>query len=92
MQKTTRMASIFVHYWAGAKAAAGEATEHYEGATVAEALATARARHPSERFARVLRVSTVLVDGLAAHPGDLERPVTGEVRVEILPPFAGGAG
>jgi sulfur-carrier protein len=41
-------------------------------------------------FDKVIKASSVLIDGLTAHPADLERPLTAPVRVEILPPFAGG--
>ncbi len=85
------MVSVSLHYWAGAKAAAGMAEERVEAETVAEALQIARSRRADGRFDRVIRASTVLVDGATAHPADLERPLTGPTEVEILPPFAGGA-
>jgi sulfur-carrier protein len=41
-------------------------------------------------FDKIIQASSVLIDGLTAHAGDLERPLMAAVRVEILPPFAGG--
>lgn len=91
MAETTPMAGITVHYWAGAKAAAGVATERFEATSVASALQLARNRRSDPHFDRVLSMSSVLVDGLVTRPEELDRPVAAEVRVEILPPFAGGA-
>ena len=34
---------------------------------------------------------TVLLDGLAARDAELDAPLSGDVSVEVLPPFAGGA-
>jgi molybdopterin synthase sulfur carrier subunit len=84
------MATISLHYWAGARAAAGVASEEVVADSVAEALATARNRRADPHFERVLRASSVLIDGVAAHEDQLSQPVKGMVRVEILPPFAGG--
>ena len=86
------MATISVHYWAGAKAAAGVASEDIEARSIAEALAIACARRNDPRFDRILNVFSALVDGGAAHGPQLERPLDRPVAVEILPPFAGGAG
>ncbi len=90
MADTTAMPSVHLHYWAGARAAAGTAAAEVEAATVRQALERAAAgRDP--RFARVLAACSLLVDGTAAHADDLDTPLTGAVRVEVLPPFAGGA-
>lgn len=85
------MAQVSIHYWAGAKAAAGVAMETVEASTVAGALGEASRRRADPHYDRVVRASTVLIDEVAAHPADLIRPLDGPVRVEILPPFAGGA-
>jgi molybdopterin synthase sulfur carrier subunit len=90
MAETTAMSSVHFHYWAGARAAAGTATETVEAATVRAALAQAGAARDAH-FRRVAASCTLLVDGLAAHDADLDRPLDGSVRVEVLPPFAGGA-
>ena len=85
------MVTISLHYWAGAKAAAGTAEEAVEAESVAAALELARARRADPRFDRVLAASALLIDGLRASAGDLARPLATPVRVEVLPPFAGGA-
>lgn len=89
MAETTAMSTVHFHYWAGARAAAGTAEEAVEADTVRAALDRVGAR--SGHFARVLSACSVLLDGLAAHEGDLDRPLRNDVRVEVLPPFAGGA-
>lgn len=90
MTDTTGMVLVSLHYWAGAKAAAGMAEETVEAGSVAEALSIVTQGRPDPRFARVVRASSILVDGVAAHAADLERVLTGPVRAEVLPPFAGG--
>jgi molybdopterin synthase sulfur carrier subunit len=90
MAETTAMSTVHFYYWAGAKAAAGRATEAVEAETVRAALLQVGDR--DHRFRSVLAACTLLLDGLAAHEDDLDRPLRGEVRVEVLPPFAGGAG
>ena len=82
---------VSLHYWAGAKAAAGIAAEEIQARTVAEAVRFACHRRSDPHFDRVIKASSMLIDGLTAHPADLEQPLTAPVRVEILPPFAGGS-
>lgn len=77
-------------YWAGAKAIAGVASEIWPVDTVGAALRAAAERRRQERFDQLLRVCTVLVDGVVVHPADYEKVWPGLVRAEILPPFAGG--
>jgi molybdopterin converting factor small subunit len=84
------MVTVSLHYWAGAKAAAGLSEEKIDARSVAEALDVARRRRSDPRFDRVLQVSSVLIDGRTAHQEDLERQLTQAVQVEVLPPFAGG--
>ncbi len=85
------MVLVSLHYWAGAKAAAGVSAESVEASTVAAALELVSARRADPHFDRVVRASTVLIGETTAHPDDLTRPLDGPVQVEILPPFAGGA-
>ena len=85
------MVSVSLHYWAGARAAAGVAEEVIEARSVAEALELACSARSNPRFDRVIRASSVLVDGRAAHEEDLKRQLRESVQVEVLPPFAGGA-
>ncbi|MFI9275025.1 MoaD/ThiS family protein [Kitasatospora sp. NPDC052896] len=81
-----------IRYWAAAKAEAGVAEEPYRAATLAEALARARARHVERpRFARVLGICSFLVDGEPVGARDHATvELTEGGTVEVLPPFAGG--
>jgi len=85
---------VHVHYWAGAKHAAGTGSDRLEvdGAlTLADVVRRAVALHPGTDLERVLAVCSTLIG---------EQPVSsqdpGSVRVEpgatveFLPPFAGG--
>ena len=67
------MVSISLHYWAGARAAAGVDDEVIEADTVAAALRWATQEHDDPHFERVLRASSLLIDGLTARPADLDR-------------------
>jgi len=84
------MTQVRLHYWAGARAAAGVEEDTITASTVAEALAAAAAARPDQRFAKILSGCSLLLDGRALHPADLDRHLDGPVVVEILPPFAGG--
>ena len=84
------MVSVHLHYWAGAKAAAGVTEEAIDASSVAEALRLARRRRSDPRFDRVIQLSSVLIDGRVAHQEDLEQQLSKAVQVEVLPPFAGG--
>lgn len=90
MPDNTAMATVSLHYWAGARAAAGLAEEAVEATSVAEALRVVSSRRADAHFDRVVKASAVLIDGLAAHSDDLDQHLIHPVRVEILPPFAGG--
>jgi sulfur-carrier protein len=91
MVETNAMVSVSLHYWAGARAAAGVAEEQIDARSVAEALRLACHERSDPHFDRVIKASSVLIDGRAAHQQDLERPLSEPVQVEVLPPFAGGA-
>ncbi|GAA2112799.1 hypothetical protein GCM10009841_36780 [Microlunatus panaciterrae] len=84
------MPTVSIRYWAGARAAAGMDAEVIQAETVATALRIARDRHADPRFDRVLEASSLLLDGVALHPADLEAQLVQDARVEVLPPFAGG--
>jgi molybdopterin synthase sulfur carrier subunit len=84
------MPSVHLHYWAGARAAAGTTSEAVEAATLRQALQLAQARR-DPHFARVVAACSLLVDGRAVHEDDLDAPLAGPAQVEVLPPFAGGA-
>ena len=84
------MPKVTVRYWAAAKAAAGIAEEPFDAATLTEALAEVRERHPGE-LARVLLRCSFLVDGdpVGTRGHETVRLAEGGT-VEVLPPFAGG--
>lgn len=86
------MELVSLYYWAGARAAAGVDSESTRATTVAEALRAVVTTRADPAFSRVVKACSLLVDGVAAHPDDLERVLSGPVRVDVLPPFAGGAG
>ena len=84
------MAAGTIRYWAAAKAATGIAEEPYMAENLADALDSARLRHPGE-LARVLRRCSFLVDGdpVGTRGHETVRLAEGGT-VEVLPPFAGG--
>jgi molybdopterin synthase sulfur carrier subunit len=84
------MVTVSLHYWAGARAAAGIAEEEIEAQSVAQALQIASRQRSDPRFDRVIKASSILVDGRTAHQEDLEQRLSQAVQVEVLPPFAGG--
>jgi len=84
-------AQVTIRYWAAAKEAAGTAEEPCAAGTLAVALARARERHGSARFAEVLQRCSFVVDGdpVGRREHDAVTLRDGGV-VEVLPPFAGG--
>lgn len=84
------MVTVSIRYWAGARAAAGVERQQVEADTLADALDQVRQERGDARFDRVLAASALLVDGVTAHPADLQAPLSGAVQLEVLPPFAGG--
>lgn len=86
-----------VHYWAAARAAAGVESDRVpvgDGTTLAEVLDAVRALHPDRpKLADVVAVCSVLVGERPVGAADPEDVVikAGDT-VELLPPFAGGAG
>ncbi|MBG0827568.1 MoaD/ThiS family protein [Planomonospora sp. ID67723] len=83
------MATGTIRYWAAAKDAAGTAEEPFEATTLEELLAGATAGR--EKLARVVRMSSFLVDGDPVGKRAHETVVLAEgATVEVLPPFAGG--
>ncbi len=79
-----------MNFWAGARAAAGTPSESVVASTVADALDAVLTRHDDAAFTRVIRASSLLVDGMAVSATALGRPLEGATVVEVLPPFAGG--
>ncbi|HVX44428.1 MAG TPA: MoaD/ThiS family protein [Mycobacteriales bacterium] len=78
---------VLVRYWAAARAAAGCTEESIEAATIGQLVTTLSTRPD---LARVLRSSSLLIDGVATPISDTERPLEGAGEVHVLPPFAGG--
>ena len=76
-----------MRYFAGARAAAGTATETIDAGSVRELVALLEQRHGT-RLARILSACSLLVDGLACHETATE--LSGASTVDVLPPFAGG--
>jgi sulfur-carrier protein len=75
---------ITIRYFAGARAAAGTSeAELVTGTSIAELSAAAR-----PELAKVLAVSSFLVDGLSWRDRDAELP--DGCTLDVLPPFAGG--
>ena len=78
-----------IRYFAGAAEAAGTSEETVEAdfdVTVVDLVEQLGAGR--ERLAKVLAVSTMLVDGRAARAGTEYVPANAQV--DVLPPFAGG--
>ena len=89
------MSDVLVRYWAAAKAAAGLPEERFpHEADLGTLLDAVRARHgPDGKLADVLARCSYLVDEVSPGrraPGEVPLP-DGAV-VDVLPPFAGGAG
>jgi sulfur-carrier protein len=86
---TGETVDVTVRYFAGARAAAGITEESVSlpaGATVARLVDLLVDRHGTD-LARVLVACSFLVDEVAGGP---ERPLRDGIRVDVLPPFAGG--
>jgi sulfur-carrier protein len=81
------MARVVVRYFAAAREAAGVAEDTVEADTIRACLSVIEAtRGPG--LQRVLKVCSLLVDGVQAR--DFDRPLRGDVQLDVLPPFAGG--
>lgn len=78
---------VTVRYWAAARAAAGCRQESVAAETVGELVALLQQR---PELARVLRTSSLLIDGVAATVAESDRSLAGADEVHVLPPFAGG--
>lgn len=81
-----------LRYWAGARAAAGVSEESVDASSLQVAMDAARASR-DESFARIIGVCSFVVDeqtvGRTPHA---DVPLQPDSVVEVLPPFAGGAG
>lgn len=90
-EENTAMTKVLLHYWAGARTAAGVESESFTAPTIAAALQQAAAQRADSGFAKVLAGSTLLRDGRAVHADEHEAPLGADVTIEVLPPFAGGS-
>ena len=77
-----------IRFFAGAAEAAGRDVVLVDGEGLTGATLVAELAAGNELLASVLAVSSLLADG--ARVSDLEAPLTGVARVDVLPPFAGG--
>ncbi len=78
---------LTVRYFAGARAAAGRATETLNAASLDD-LVQMLTDHHGEPLAVVLKAASFLVDGLRCH--DRRAPLPETATIDVLPPFAGG--
>lgn len=88
----TGTVTVHVRYFAGAGEAVGvpaEALELRAGATLAD-LRAAAASGRAARAERVLEISSFLVDDVVREDAGAPLTTGREVRVDVLPPFAGG--
>lgn len=81
------MTSVRVRLFAALRDLAGASQVEAEGATVGDVLDDLCARY-GERFERVARVGSVVVDGERAGP---TTPLSGSEEVALLPPVSGGS-
>lgn len=82
---------VEMRYFAAAADAAGADSEEVtvgRGATIDDLRTTVGELHGAE-MARVLGLCSFLLDGQVAEP-DTTLPSTERIRVDVLPPFAGG--
>jgi molybdopterin synthase sulfur carrier subunit len=80
------MTLVRVRLFAALRDLAGSSHVEAEGATVAEVVDALSARY-GERFGRVARAGSVVVDGERADPSTT---LSGEKEVALLPPVSGG--
>jgi molybdopterin converting factor small subunit len=80
------VAEVFVRYFASAAEAAGREEETLESAPTVGALRTLLVDRYGDAMARVLASGSFLVDGVVSR----DDARTLGLRVDVLPPFAGG--
>jgi molybdopterin converting factor small subunit len=82
------MAVVKVRLFAALRELAGSGEVQAEGASAGEVVEALAARF-GERFERIARSSSLVVDGERARP---DSPLAGGEQVALLPPVSGGAG
>ena len=81
-------AAVTVHLFAAARAAVGADQLEVLGASLAEVIDLLAATYPS--FSAVAPRCSFLVDGLIAHGDPAAVMLAPGIRIDVLPPFAGG--
>lgn len=80
------MTIVKVRLFASLRELAGASQVEVEGATVGEVVRALSARY-GERFEKVARVGSVVVDGERVSP---DAALTGSEEIALLPPVSGG--
>jgi molybdopterin synthase sulfur carrier subunit len=80
------MTMVKVRLFAALRELAGASEVEVEGATVGEVVAALSARY-GDRFDKVARVGSVVVDGERASP---DSALSGSEEIALLPPVSGG--
>lgn len=80
------MTIVKVRLFAALRELAGASEVEVEGATVGEVVVALSARY-GERFEKVARVGSVVVDGERASP---DSALSGSEEIALLPPVSGG--
>ena len=84
------MVAVTIRYFAAARAAAaGVRQEELLASSPAHAFELASATH-GEELARVIGISSYLLDGVSLTGEALHAPLTAPAVLDVMPPFAGG--
>ena len=84
------MSVVTLTYYAAARAAAGGITqESFHASTLSDALAQAANQHGAD-MDKVLNISSLLREGTYVDKDTFNSTLTGDVALDVLPPFAGG--
>jgi len=79
---------VEIHLFAAARAAVGQSMLTVEAGTLAEILDRIETGAPA--FTRVRSQCSYLIDGTASHDDPARVDIAGGMRLDVLPPFAGG--
>jgi len=83
------MTTVSLRYFAAVREAAGVEKEDRKASSVAAALEQASSEYGAE-FARLIGISSLLLDGVALPAETAEAQLEADAKVDVLPPFAGG--
>ena len=83
------MATVQVHLFAAARAAVGAGEIHVEATTLGDLCDVLAAAHPD--FTRVRPQCSYLLNEIVVHGDPYATTLQPGDRIDILPPFAGGA-